>query len=77
MAAPLMALKLDLDARAFALGDGAAESFDQRLNVREDDRSKCGLGEDCGERLAVSSVHSRMIAESAIKAGVAVTQRCL
>ena len=77
MATPLVTRKFDLDARALALGDRAAERLDQRLNVGKDDGRKRGLGEDRGERLAVSGVHGEMIAESAIKARVAVTRSCL
>lgn len=77
MAAPLMTRKFDPDARTFALGDRATEGFDQRLNVCEDDRSKRGLGEDRGERLAVSGVHGAMIAESAIKRALAARRCCL
>lgn len=66
MAAPLMARKFDLDAGAFALGDRASKAFDQRLNVRKGDRCCRGLGEDRGERLAVSGVHGRTLAEYAI-----------
>ena len=75
MAAPLMAFKFDLDARAFALRDRAAEGLDQCFDVCEDDRRKRGPGEDCGERLAVSGIHGGMIAESAIN-GTPATLRC-
>ncbi len=77
MATPLVTRKFDLDARALALGERATERLDQRLNVGKDDGRKRGLGEDRGERLAVSGVHGEMIAESAIKARVAVTRSCL
>ena len=75
VAAPLMAREFNLDARTFALGDGTAKRLDQGLNVCEDDRSKRGLGEDRGERLAVSGVHRDMISESAIS-GDLVALRC-
>ena len=77
MATPLVTRKFDLDARALALGERATERLDQRLNVGKDDRRKRGLGEDRGERLAVSGVHSEMIAESAIKVRVALMRSCL
>lgn len=77
MATPLVTRKFDLDARALALGDRAAERLDQRLNVGKDDGRKRGLGEDRVERLAVSGVHSEMIAESAIKVRVALMRSCL
>jgi hypothetical protein len=67
--------KFDLDARTFALGDRAAERFDQRLDVCEGDGRPRGLGEDRGERLSVSGVHGDTIAESAIVLRLAVKAR--
>jgi hypothetical protein len=67
--------KFDLDARTFALGDRAAERFDQRLDVCEGDGRPRGLGEDRGERLSVPGVHGDTIAESAIVLRLAVKAR--
>lgn len=67
--------KFDLDARPLALGDRAAKCLDQRLDFRKDDRRQGGPGEDRGERLAVSSIHGQMIAESDINLRLAVRGR--
>ncbi|MGH8857548.1 MAG: hypothetical protein ACREXG_05910 [Polaromonas sp.] len=46
MAAPLLTLQDDFDARSFALHDFTAKSDKQRLNVCEDNGGQCRPCED-------------------------------
>lgn len=70
MTAPLMTGKFDLYARPLALGDRATKSLDQPFDICKDDGGQRGLGEDRSERLTVTSIHGKMIADTAIKTGV-------
>lgn len=61
MASPYLTVKLNANARSFALHNSSPEGFDERLNVGE--RNGCGgrFRKDSSEGLAVLGVHRRMI----------------
>jgi hypothetical protein len=67
VATPLLTFEKNLDAGAFPLVNFATEADDERFDVGEDDRRRCGLGEDGLQCFALFGVHWRMLAESDIK----------
>lgn len=67
MAAPLLAIQVDADPRAFALFDCAAKRPDQRLDVGEHDRGRSWSSKDRLQCFALFGVHSNMISKIDIK----------
>ena len=63
---PLLTHELDLDARTFPLGDGAAKGLDERFDLGERDGDRRWPSRDGSKRLAVFGVHRAMIAKCAI-----------
>ncbi len=65
MASPLLAFQGDLDPRAFAFQDLAAECKDKRLNIGKHDGSRSGLPKEGLQGLLVTFLHKYMIAKCA------------
>jgi len=67
VATPLLTFEKNLDAGASPLMNFATEADDERFNVGEDDRRRCGLREDSPQCFALFGVHQRMLAKSDCK----------
>ena len=66
MAAPLLTLEQNLDARAFTLMHLAAQPHNQCLDVCEDNRRRGGLGKNRLKDFSLFGVHRQMLAKIAI-----------
>lgn len=67
MAAPLLAIQFDSDARPFAFGNATTQRFEKRFDVSEHDGCRRRSSKDCCKRFTVFGVHGSMIAKSAIR----------